>query len=312
MAWQSTAHGGKYYYLSVRVPGRPNPVKLYLGTGEAARRAAECVAARREHRTQARQAVDDLTARFAETDRLALELVGWTTALLAAAMTAAGFRKHHGTWRRGKAMAKANDVECDQAQADDELTECDRPGWKPNLNYARETVKAIARQVREGNANAAARLPGWLAMFPELLAEVAGLAERAEAAWLAAATGGDPVETQALKGQAATLRAALRGSKPSPTVAILADEVVLAELAARHAEIVSAGLPAHSPVAAMWLKRAESAQRRLRAAVTAMARVRAIEQPPAPTPAPARGRGASTRAPAAARRQPSSARRSTR
>src|SRR5262245_58510482 len=101
MAWQTKARGGRYYYLSVRVPGH-GPVKLYLGRGEAARRAEAIVAANRRRRDEARREAAELNVGFADADALALELGEWGRALLAAAMTRAGYRKHHGSWRKGR------------------------------------------------------------------------------------------------------------------------------------------------------------------------------------------------------------------
>src|SRR5262249_13878832 len=156
-------------------------------------------------------------------------------------------------WRKGRTMAKAKKVfddllPGDDPAADDELTECDLPGWKPNLHFARETVKSIVRQVRDGYAEAAAKLPGWLEQFPELLNGVAVLAERAEAAWLAGVTAGDPLGAAALRRGAAARRAELRGPAPSPLASVLVEEVVLAELAARHADVALANERAGSPL----------------------------------------------------------------
>src|SRR5262245_3812156 len=120
---------------------------------------------------------------------------------------------------------------------------------------------------RPGDAEAAANLRGRLAAHPELLDGVAGLAARAEAAWVARAAGGDELAATVIRTEVAELTAELLGSAATAVERVVAGSVVVSFLAERHAA-QRAAEPADSPqVAALRLRRAESGQRRLLAAV---------------------------------------------
>lgn len=99
MAWETRQRGGRYYYRSRRVGGRV--VKEYLGAGAIAEWHSDADALDRAERRDVR-----------EDERAALEPVDTASALLAemgaeldavvaATLTAAGYRRHHrGEWRR--------------------------------------------------------------------------------------------------------------------------------------------------------------------------------------------------------------------
>ena len=91
MAWDK----GRYYTRSRKVNGRV--VREYVGTGEAAERAARQDAVARQEREARRSVREELAALDAPLDELA-EL---TDLLARAALAAAGYRRHHrGEWRK--------------------------------------------------------------------------------------------------------------------------------------------------------------------------------------------------------------------
>jgi hypothetical protein len=86
---------GRYYTRSKKVNGVV--VREYVGTGEAAERAARLDALARQEREARRAARAELAALDAPLDDLA-EL---TDLLARAALAAAGYRQHHrGDWRK--------------------------------------------------------------------------------------------------------------------------------------------------------------------------------------------------------------------
>jgi len=97
MGWESRP-GGRYYYRSVRVDGRPR--KVYVGRGPDAETCARLTAERLRQRQAERAALDAEQMRVAPTDR-ALRDFGILADLLASAtLLLAGCHEHHGCWRR--------------------------------------------------------------------------------------------------------------------------------------------------------------------------------------------------------------------
>jgi hypothetical protein len=91
MGWDK----GRYYTRSRKANGRV--AREYVGTGEAAERAARLDAMARQEREARRAALAELAALDAPLDDLA-EL---TDLLARAALAAAGYRRHHrGEWRK--------------------------------------------------------------------------------------------------------------------------------------------------------------------------------------------------------------------
>jgi hypothetical protein len=89
----------KYYYRSVRIKGQPR--RLYLGSGEAAERAAAEDRRRREERQAADAAWQAELAELLEFDALVERFCRLTDLLLAAAMRDAGYEKmRQGHWGR--------------------------------------------------------------------------------------------------------------------------------------------------------------------------------------------------------------------
>src|SRR4051794_2387549 len=103
MGWDAKGTGGRrYYYRTERQPGRPHPVKLYLGRGAAAHAEAGRVEAARAARAADRRACAELAAGLAEADRLADELHDWAEALADAWWILTGHHDHKGEWRMSR------------------------------------------------------------------------------------------------------------------------------------------------------------------------------------------------------------------
>jgi hypothetical protein len=95
MGWESRQRGGRYYTRSKKVNGRV--VREYVGTGEAAERAARQDAVARQEREARRAVREELAALDAPLD----DLAEVTDLLARAALAAAGYRRHHrGEWRK--------------------------------------------------------------------------------------------------------------------------------------------------------------------------------------------------------------------
>ena len=98
MAWETRERGDRYYYRSVRDGERVR--KVYLGTGEFARIAAEGDVIRRAkregERQRGREAVEGLEALAAPLE----ELDEAAEVLTRAVLVAGGYHRHKGVWRR--------------------------------------------------------------------------------------------------------------------------------------------------------------------------------------------------------------------
>jgi hypothetical protein len=105
MGWERRGNG-TYYYTAARVGGRV--VKRYVGTGEVVELAARLDAIERESRTAQDE---EVRANRGELEALAAPLDPLdelTDAVLAAALFAAGYHRHHrGPWRKRRARPEA-------------------------------------------------------------------------------------------------------------------------------------------------------------------------------------------------------------
>ena len=101
MGWDRKKRGAStgYFYKSVRVPGKPYPVKLYFGRRSAGQLAAADVEQRRSDRQKARAAVRAEREATAEADRLADELREWASVLSKVWLGLCGLHNHKGSWR---------------------------------------------------------------------------------------------------------------------------------------------------------------------------------------------------------------------
>ena len=104
MGWDRKRWGPHtgYYYRSVRVPGKPYPVKVYYGRGLAGHEAAAEVERRRQGRIDAEKLLEAERNPTDEVDRLAAELREWADVLSAALLILTGHRRRRGEWRKNR------------------------------------------------------------------------------------------------------------------------------------------------------------------------------------------------------------------
>ncbi len=104
MGWEKR-HGMLFYYRSVRV-GR-HVFKEYCGSGARGEAAAQADADRRAEQAKDRQAEQERRQKYELAHSRLLALHGETNAILAAAMTAAGYHRHdRGAWRRKRGATR--------------------------------------------------------------------------------------------------------------------------------------------------------------------------------------------------------------
>ena len=99
MGWHARGVGRRryYFYLTVRVDREVR--KLYLGAGEAAKRAAEQVAAAQFKRVADHAELAALQMKLAGVDQVVAEVEHGVGLLTEATLLAQGFREHRGQWR---------------------------------------------------------------------------------------------------------------------------------------------------------------------------------------------------------------------
>jgi hypothetical protein len=98
MSWDKKARGGRYFYHCRRIDGRP--VKVYVGKGPQAEKAARDDALSRDYRRALRQAQREEMARLEVADRCLEEVVELAELLVAVQLLLAGYHLHHGEWRQ--------------------------------------------------------------------------------------------------------------------------------------------------------------------------------------------------------------------
>jgi hypothetical protein len=98
MAWESRQRGGRYYYRSKWVDGRP--VKEYVGAGLSAQLSAESDRITREQREVEALREKQERERVGRSVAFLRELEEAAKILTTAHLIAAGYHKHNGEWRR--------------------------------------------------------------------------------------------------------------------------------------------------------------------------------------------------------------------
>jgi hypothetical protein len=104
MVWDRKKKGPStgYYYKSVRIPGKPYLVKLYVGRGEAGHEAAIEVERRRQGRVEAEKLLEAERNSTDEVNRLAAELREWAEVLSAALLILTGHHRRRGEWWKNR------------------------------------------------------------------------------------------------------------------------------------------------------------------------------------------------------------------
>jgi hypothetical protein len=288
VSWDRKYGRRHYYYRARKVGGRC--VKVYVGAGPVADLAAALDAAEREGRRRRREAWRAEVAALAAADRALADLAAVVGLVYRATLVLAGYHAHHGDWRRRSAMPrtaeKAAERESQQgcrgrkkapkppraAAETDELGE----GGRAAPDY-RQLFRELVERANRGEELALTRLRQFLDLNPSIWERAGDLTAAAEAAWVGLVAGPDRLVAESVRRRLVQLRADLKGAQATPIECLLADQAALAWLAARHAEIEAAGPAGGSPQqAALRLRRAESAQKRLVGALRALATLRAL------------------------------------
>jgi hypothetical protein len=289
MGWDKKANGQRYYYKAKKVCGRC--VKTYVGAGPAAALAAALDAAEREGRRRRREAWRAEVAALAAADQALADLAAVAGLVYRAALVLAGYHVHHGDWRRRSAMPrtakKAPGREAPRARRGG--NKAPKPpraaaetgelgdGTPPAAPDYRQLFRELVERANRGEELAITRLRRFLDLNPSVWERAGDLAAAAEAAWVGLVAGPDRLVAESVRRRLARLRADLKGARATPPESLLAEQAALAWLAARHAEIEAAGPAGGSPQqAALRLRRAESAQKRLVGALKALATLRAL------------------------------------
>jgi hypothetical protein len=101
MGWEKRRNNCQYFYAAVREGNRVR--KVYLGAGEAGRRAAETIQAARAVLAEAKRARAE---KWRAVDDLVLDLDEFGAAidrLLTCELIGNGWKRHHRSWRRKRA-----------------------------------------------------------------------------------------------------------------------------------------------------------------------------------------------------------------
>jgi hypothetical protein len=140
----------------------------------------------------------------------------------------------------------------------------------------RTILEGLVGRANQGDAVARAELARFLDDHPEVVEACGDLGKVAERAWVHLIVGDQVLGAEVVTRHVEALKADLLGPHATRIEQILAEDIVLAYLAARHAE-VSVAQPGSQPlgVAAFRVRRCESAQRRLQRALATLALLRA-------------------------------------
>ena len=189
-----------------------------------------------------------------------------------------GAHVNYANWKRARESSaespRAKTTPSKPAEADgpDAENSPANAGWAAllaQLNDLNAKANAGDRQALEG-------LRKLLDEHPEVCRHVGNLGKIAENAWLDLIVEGDLLGREATKRQLAALTQNLAGEHPTPLEQMLVDNITVAYLAQRYAEIHEAcDSGGSAQQAAYRLKRSESAQRRYLAAIKTLSTLRA-------------------------------------
>lgn len=271
MGWERRQRGGgRYYYRSVRRGGRP--IKLYLGTGRAARMEAWLVAEAQRRRRAEREARQAEQARSAPADGALEDLAAWVRLLMSASLLSLGYHLHRGQWRR-----RRTDMTRTRTDAKSKRTsrKAGRGTARPDPAALRMTLNELVVRANAGDRSALVELRSFLDDHPEVHEAVGNLTRRAEAAWLDLLAADNALVRESVQRELTRLKADLTGEHPATLEKLLTDEIAICYLAQRHAQLLAATPSGSLGQGALRLRRAESAQRRLLGAVKTLATLRA-------------------------------------
>ena len=143
--------------------------------------------------------------------------------------------------------------------------------------FALGVMKDLSNDIAQGSKTAIKSLERWIAKYPDVarsIHKLDDLCSTAEAAWVKALAGDDPLRQLGLKDEIAAMKAELLGDNPSILDRVMASSVVTAHMAHQGAVWAAAQPAQHHSVATARGKRVESTARRLLLAVKVLAVVR--------------------------------------
>lgn len=140
-----------------------------------------------------------------------------------------------------------------------------------------DTLQSIMSRAREGDKTVLPKLQRLLDLKPEIWRVGHDLVTMSELAWLKRLSAGDLLALESFRRQVQQIKLDLIGHTPTPLEKLLADRIIAAWLAAQDAEICEASNESSGgKLAAMRLKRLESANKRFNAAIKALAMVQRL------------------------------------
>jgi hypothetical protein len=141
----------------------------------------------------------------------------------------------------------------------------------------RTAYKALVERANRGDRDALDQLRKVLDRVPSIWQRVGDLNAKAEWAWVQAIAGPNRLAAESTTRFVQEMKQELAGPRPTPIENLLVDQIAVAWLASRDADIRAATQDSHSLTLALFhLKRAEVAQRRFLAAVKTLAMVRSL------------------------------------
>lgn len=260
MGWDRKKRGSAtgYFYLSKRVPGKPHPMKVYMGRRAAGHDAAAEVERRRRGRAEAVKLLRDERNPVDEADRLAVELRQWAEVLSAAFLILTGHHRRRSEWR--KIVSRT--------------PKASSQNWEKTLHtnpeFVRTTIRTLVKRAEQGSKEAVGLLHGWLEQHPDmrsLVSELDDLSTKVERLWTERLSGTDELSKKAIEEELAAMRAQLLGPAPSVTDKILVNTVVVAHLAFQRAACVASHQTDHPELREARERLLTIAQKRLAAAV---------------------------------------------
>jgi hypothetical protein len=114
--------------------------------------------------------------------------------------------------------------------------------------FALGVMKDLSNDIAQGSKTAIATLEKWIAKYPEVARSVHrfdDLCTMAEAAWVKALAGEDPLRQLRLRDEIAEMKAELQGASPSVLDRVMVSSVVTAHVA-HQAAVHAAALPART------------------------------------------------------------------
>lgn len=140
-----------------------------------------------------------------------------------------------------------------------------------------DTLQSVLSRARQGDITVLPKLQRLLDIRPGIWRVNHDLVAISEQAWLNKLSEGNLVLSESLRRQVGQLKLDLVGATPTPLEKLLADRIVAAWLAVHYAEICEASRESSGgKLAAMRLKRLESANKRFHAAIKSLAVARRL------------------------------------